>query len=164
MTDVTSLVIRVAFSYLALLALLRASHKRLLAEVTPFDFVLALVLGDMIDDVLWGEVGAATFTVAVGALALCQAIVSLCSYLSPAVYDLVVSSPTVLLRDGVAVPGGLRAEGVSESELEELLRLEGISRKDWRDVRTLRLEASGQASVAKRRPAREARKRDVGRS
>jgi uncharacterized membrane protein YcaP (DUF421 family) len=156
------IVIRAAFSYIALLALLRASQKTALAEATPFDFVLALVMGDMIDDVLWGDVGAAKFMVAVGALTLSHTLIAMAGYHSRTVHDLVASHPTVLLQGGEPVGEGLRAELVSERDLDEFLRLQGVSREQWGDLEIVRLEPGGEASVIKRPRAREAQKSDVG--
>jgi hypothetical protein len=68
--------VRAAVAYLVLLALVRASGKRTVAQGTPFDFVLALILGDMVDDLLWGDVPAAGFVVAVGTLTLAHTLVA----------------------------------------------------------------------------------------
>ena len=69
--------VRALFAYVVLLGLLRASGKRTVARGTPFDFVLALILGDMIDDLLWAEVPAARFAVAVATLTLAHTLVAM---------------------------------------------------------------------------------------
>lgn len=162
--DLFAVIVRVTFSYLVLLALLRAAHKRAVAEATPFDFVFALVLGDMIDDVLWGDVGAAKFTIGVGTLALCQAVVGVATYRSRTLHDLLDSRPTVLLADGELVPPGLRAELVSEDDLDGLLRLQGIPRERWQEVEKVRLETGGGLSLRERPPFRPLQKEDLGES
>ena len=162
--DLFAVLVRVTFSYLVLLALLRASHKRAVAEATPFDFVFALILGDMIDDVLWGEVGAARFTVGVGTLALCQAAVGIATYGNRALHDLVDSRPAVLLAGGEPAPRGLRAELVSEEDLDGLLRLQGIPRVGWPELQEVRLETSGGLSLNERPPFRPLRKQDLDES
>ena len=48
--------------------LVRLSGKRTVREGTSFDFVLALVLGDLVDDAVWSEVPMAQFVAAAGAL------------------------------------------------------------------------------------------------
>jgi uncharacterized membrane protein YcaP (DUF421 family) len=144
---------RAAFAYLVLLTLLRLSHKRAVAEATPFDFVLTLILGDMVDDVLGAKVGLATFTVAVATLALCHLLVSLVTYRSAGAHDLVDGRPTVLLSQRVPDPAGLRAELVSDAELDGLLRLEGVGRESWHTLETVRLETSGEISVAREESA-----------
>jgi uncharacterized membrane protein YcaP (DUF421 family) len=159
-SDLAAVVVRALFSYLALLALLRAAHKRAVAEATPFDFVLCLIFGDMIDDLLWGEVGAAQFTVAVGALASSQAVVALVTYRSRWLHDLLDGTPTVLLREGQPVRRGLRAELLEEGDLEALLRLQGVARERWPDVQEARLETGGELTFTARPAARELRKAD----
>jgi uncharacterized membrane protein YcaP (DUF421 family) len=56
------------FAYLFLLVLLRLAGKRTVAQGNTPDFVLAVVLGDMIDDALWAEVSAAQFSAGAGIL------------------------------------------------------------------------------------------------
>ena len=68
--DPLRLVIRAIATYLFLLVLLRLSGKRTIKQGRPFDFVLALVLGDLIDDAVWAEVPFAEFAVASTTLVL----------------------------------------------------------------------------------------------
>jgi uncharacterized membrane protein YcaP (DUF421 family) len=66
--DPLRILIRCVFAYIVLLVFVRLSGKRSVKHVNTFDFVMALILGDMIDDFLWAEVGAATFVAASGVL------------------------------------------------------------------------------------------------
>jgi uncharacterized membrane protein YcaP (DUF421 family) len=66
--DPLRIAIRALAAFIFLLVLLRLSGKRTIYQGTPFDFVLALVLGDMIDNAIFNEVPFAEF--AVGALTL----------------------------------------------------------------------------------------------
>ena len=68
--DPLRIVARVLFSYVVLLILVRVGGKRVVRHASPFDFVLSLILGDMIDDMLWGEVDASVFVAGVGVLLL----------------------------------------------------------------------------------------------
>lgn len=68
--DLGSIATRALAAYLFLLALLRLAGKRSVRQGTTFDFVLALVLGDLIDDAIWSEVPMAQFVVAAGTLLL----------------------------------------------------------------------------------------------
>lgn len=145
--DLLHVAVRAAFGYVALLALLRATGKRTVAQGTPFDFVLALILGDMVDDLLWGEVPAAAFVVAVSTLALVHTLVSWLTYVSPFFERVVTGAPTLLLAGGEAVEKGLRSERVSMRELEELLRLWGVPRERWSEGEAALLEDDGAASV-----------------
>jgi uncharacterized membrane protein YcaP (DUF421 family) len=66
--DPLRIAVRAAFAFVFLLVMVRLSGKHTVKQGTTFDFVLALILGDMIDDLLWAEVSGATFVVAVTAL------------------------------------------------------------------------------------------------
>jgi uncharacterized membrane protein YcaP (DUF421 family) len=62
--------VRCLVAYLFLLGLLRLAGKRSIRAGSPFDFVLALTLGDLIDDAIWSEVPVAQFFVASATLVL----------------------------------------------------------------------------------------------
>jgi uncharacterized membrane protein YcaP (DUF421 family) len=66
--DPLRILVRCVFAYVVLLLFVRLSGKRAVKHANTFDFVLALVLGDMIDDFLWAEVGASAFVIATGVL------------------------------------------------------------------------------------------------
>jgi len=66
--DPLRIALRVAIAYLVLLVLVRISGKRTVKQGTPFDFTVALILGDMFDDVIWAEVAMSQFIVACGVL------------------------------------------------------------------------------------------------
>jgi uncharacterized membrane protein YcaP (DUF421 family) len=61
--DPLRIVARVLFAYVMLLVLMRLSGKHTLKQGSAFDFTLALVLGDMVDDMIWAEVNASAFVV-----------------------------------------------------------------------------------------------------
>lgn len=62
--DLTGIAARVLFAYAVLLILVRASGKQSIRHGTPFQFVIALVIGDMLDDAIWAEVPLSEFLVA----------------------------------------------------------------------------------------------------
>ena len=75
--DPWRLVVRVLFAYFFALALVRASGKRAVKQGDPQSFVLAVIVGDMFDDLFWAEVSAAQFVVATGTLVLLHVMASL---------------------------------------------------------------------------------------
>jgi uncharacterized membrane protein YcaP (DUF421 family) len=153
--------VRAVFAYVALLALLRASGKRTIAQGTAFDFVLALVLGDMVDDLLWGEAPAATFLAAVGTLTLVHTLVAWGQYVSPRFERLVSGRPAAVMERGQPVPEALRAEHLTHGDLEALLRLGGVTRERWGEVETALLEPDGQPSLLKTPADRPATRGDL---
>jgi uncharacterized membrane protein YcaP (DUF421 family) len=66
--DPLRLAVRVLFAYVLLLLFVRLTGHRTVKHGSPFDFTVALILGDMIDDAIWAEVSAAQFVVACGVL------------------------------------------------------------------------------------------------
>ena len=66
--DPLRILVRVLFAYVVLLLFVRLSGKGSVRQGSPFDFTIALILGDLVDDLLWAEVSAASFVVATSAL------------------------------------------------------------------------------------------------
>jgi uncharacterized membrane protein YcaP (DUF421 family) len=68
---------RVVFAYVVLMVMVRVSGKRTVRHASPFDFTLTLILGDMVDDLLWAEVDASVFVVAAGMLVIMHIVIGL---------------------------------------------------------------------------------------
>jgi uncharacterized membrane protein YcaP (DUF421 family) len=153
--------VRAAVAYAVLLALLRASGKRTVATGRPFDFVLALILGDMVDDLLWAEVSGARFLAAVGTLTLVHTLVAIACGRSERLGRWLSGMPVRVLEHGRPRPRGLRAEHISEPELERMLRVQQVPRERWSEVRVATVELSGEAAVLPEPWAEPLRKRDV---
>jgi uncharacterized membrane protein YcaP (DUF421 family) len=101
---VLGLIVRATATYVFLLVLLRISGKRTVHEGTAFDFVVALVLGDFPDDIIWGEVPVAQGLVAMGTVMTVHLCVVYASYRSIRFDQLVGSSPTPIVRAGRSLP------------------------------------------------------------
>lgn len=68
---------RAALSYSVLLLLVRLAGKRTVRQSTALDFAIALIVGDLVDDMIWAEVSAAQFIVACTALFALHALVQI---------------------------------------------------------------------------------------
>jgi len=66
--DPLRLLARAAFAYVFILVLLRLSGKRTVKQGDMASFVVALIIGDMFDDLIWAEVPASQFVIGVGTL------------------------------------------------------------------------------------------------
>jgi len=158
--ELYKIAVRAVFAYVALLAMMRFSGKRVVSQAGALDFVVALIIGDLIDDLLWAEVGGAKFAAAAGGVTLGGLLVALASYVSPAAAKVLRGEPKLLLADGRPVRRGMRAERVNEKALASLLREEGIERERWPDVAHAWLEDNGRLSVMLRDDVRPADGRD----
>lgn len=111
-------VIRGAAVYLILLVIMRLSGRRTLAQMTPFDFVLLLIIAETTQQALLGD----DFSIT-NALVLIVTLIVIdigLSYLkewSPAAAKLLEGTPTVLVRDGKVDRHALRRSRVEESDI-----------------------------------------------
>ena len=158
--ELYKIAVRALFAYVVLLALMRMSGKRVVSEASARDLVIAVIIGDLIDDVLWAEVGGAEFAAAAGGVVLSGIIVALATFTIPLAARLVEGRPTLVLRDGAPVRVGLRGERVNEKALGALLRSQGFDRDRWGDIDRAWLEDSGHLSVSPHERARPAERRD----
>ena len=162
--DLWRIAVRALAAYVYLLITTRASGKRVISQATPFDFVVSLIIGDLIDDCIWAEVPVAKFGAAAASIFFCDAIVKLASFHSPRVLHFVNGWPRVVLRDGVEDRRELRAEQLNELDLEHLLRMDGLDRDKWKDARMAVLERDHETSLILKPGAEPATKQDAVRA
>jgi uncharacterized membrane protein YcaP (DUF421 family) len=148
---------RAAAVYVFMLIVIRALGKRTVGNFSAFDLLVALMLGEVVDEIIYGDVrfiqGAAAI-VAIGALAYTDA------WLSYAGMDTFLEGkPTVVIRDGEYDRKGMRAERMNERDVLAHLREDGIH--DMREVHLAIVENDGTVSVLKRPWAEPAQKADV---
>lgn len=159
MEHVLGFAVRATVTYVFLLVLLRVSGKRTVGEGTPFDLVVALVLGDFPDDMIWGEVPLAQGFVAMGTVMVVHLCVVYASYRSLWFDQLVGSGPTLLVRRGRIRRAGLRGGHMNDGDLDVVLRHHGGL--PLADVAEASLEQTGEVSVRRMQDARPATRRDV---
>ncbi len=135
-----------AASYTTLVAILRLSGKRTLAQLNVFDFVVTVALGSTLatiflsTDVSWAE-GAT----ALALLAALQLLVALVSARRPGARRFFTSDPVLLLADGRIRGEALRRNRLTESEIRQAVRMQGTG--DLSRVRAVVLETNGTLSV-----------------
>lgn len=133
--------------YLILLIVMRLSGRRTLAQVTPFDFVLLLIVAETTQQALLGEDFSITNSVIL-ILTLFTADILL-SYLKqrePRAAMLIDGVPTVLIRSGEPDRAALRSARMDLSDiLEAARRQHGLKRLD--QIRFAVLEISGDISI-----------------
>jgi uncharacterized membrane protein YcaP (DUF421 family) len=159
--EIGAIAVRALVAYVYLLGMVRLSGKRVVGQATPFDLVIALIVGDLIDDLLWAEVPASQFVVAAGVIFLCDAIVKVAACRSRRVFLAVNGTPRILLRDGAEDRKALRREQLSEADLEHLVRIRGLDRARWSGIRLALMEINHDLSVLRHRFATPAQKADA---
>jgi uncharacterized membrane protein YcaP (DUF421 family) len=151
--------LRATIIYVVLLVVVRLLGKRTVGGTTAFDFMVALILSEVVDEPIYGDVPLVQGLLVIAVVAGWHAVNSYLSYRSERFDRLTGGEPTVLVKDGTLVREGMRTERVNEEELWSLLRLQGI--EDLRDVKRATLEPDGLLSVIKADAARELQKGDL---
>ncbi|MGY1708731.1 DUF421 domain-containing protein [Geodermatophilus sp. SYSU D00758] len=139
-------------AYLALVVVLRFSGKRTLAKLNAFDFVVTVALGSTLATILLSKDVAWTEGVlALALLAALQLVVAWVTVRVPALRSITTSRPTLLLRDGAALPRALREQRVTIHQIRQAVRSTGVG--DLASVAAVVLESDGTLSVIPRAKA-----------
>jgi uncharacterized membrane protein YcaP (DUF421 family) len=145
---VAQMALRAAVVYVVTVAIVRLAKKRFMGRATAFDVILGIMLGSIVSRAVTGN---APFLPALAASAVLVAmhwLFSLMAYRRHGFGALVKGRPRVLVRDGEPDRDAMRRAHVTEHDLEEDLRSEGLDGPD--KVKEARLERSGKVSVVKR--------------
>lgn len=152
---------RAAAVYVLMLIVIRALGKRTVGNFSAFDLLIALMLGDLVDEIIYGDVRMLTGTAAIVTLAALAGADAYGSYANNRLRMLLEGKPTVVIRDGELVHRGMRAERLSEHDVMAMLRLQGV--QDVREVRLATVETDGELGVLKHEWAETAKRADVDR-
>ncbi|SEK67828.1 Protein of unknown function [Blastococcus sp. DSM 46786] len=145
-SDVIRVLLVGAAAYATVVVALRLSGKRTLTKLNAFDLVVTVALGSTLatillsSDVAWVE-GA----VALGLLALLQAVVAWLTVRWPGLRTVVTSRPTLVLSDGEPLPDRMREVRIGIDEIRQAVRSSGSG--DLADVAAVVLESDGSLSV-----------------
>lgn len=143
-------VLRTAAIYLFLLVVFRLAGKRTLGEVTPFEFVLLLVIGEGAQQGLLGE----DYSVTNALLVITTFIVfdiglGLAKQHLPWLERAVEGTPVVVFADGQPLQDRMDRARINESDILEAAReKQGLERLD--QVKFAVLERSGGISIIPR--------------
>ncbi len=144
------IIIRATAIYFFLWMLTRALGKRELAEMTAFELLLLVVVGDLIQQGVTQEDLSVTGAIlSVGTIGVWILIFSWVGWRFPRARKMIEGVPVVVVRDGRPIEPALRLERVTLDELLESARDQGIS--NLRDVSLAILEPSGKFSFLQRK-------------
>lgn len=140
-------VLRAGAIYIFLLLLFRISGRRTLSEITTFDFVLLLIIGEATQQGLLGD----DFSVTNALLIISSLIVmdiglSLFKEHVPIAGKLLDGVPMVLVENGQPLRDRMKKARVDEYDImEEARRAQGLERMD--QIKYAVLEVSGAISI-----------------
>lgn len=150
---------RALLVYAAMLVVIRLLGKRTVGNFTAFDLLVALMLGEVVDEIIYGDVTLLQGFTAIVVVAAAKYATAWLTYFDHGLNRAFEGKPTELVKDGHIVRRGLRKELMNEKEVMAALRLQGIS--DVREVRLALLEVDGQVSVIREQWAEPLQKSDI---
>ena len=139
------LIVRATVAYFFLFGLTRALGKRELGELSAFELLLLVVVGDLIQQGVTEEDQSLTgAALAVGTIAFWTAVLGYLSFKHKQVAPAIEGLPVLIVRDGKILDDALHIERVTHEELVEAARKQGIA--DLAQVRYAVLEPDGKMS------------------
>ncbi|MCF4996598.1 DUF421 domain-containing protein [Pseudomonas syringae] len=143
-------VIRAAVMYAALMILFKIAGRRSLAELTTFDFVLLMIMGEATQQALLGDDFSLTNAIIVIITLIAIDVgLSLLKRRSAAVSKLIDGGPTIIVEDGKILHERLRRSRLVEADLMEAARSsQGIETVD--EIKFAILERNGKISIIRR--------------
>jgi uncharacterized membrane protein YcaP (DUF421 family) len=145
--------------YVLMLAVIRVLGKRTVGNFTAFDLLVALMLGEVVDEIIYGDVGLAQGFTAIAVVAAAQYVNSWLSYWDHGLDRVLEGAPTAIVREGALQREGLRKERMNEKDALAELRLKGV--EDLSEVRLAQVEVDGQVSVIRQEWASPVQRADV---
>jgi uncharacterized membrane protein YcaP (DUF421 family) len=143
------LVVRTIVIVLIVFVLTRIAGRRELSTMEPFDVILLVVVGDLVQQGITQSDDSVTgATVVLATVGLLTVGLSYLSFKLPRLRPLLEGEPIVLVVDGAAIDRNLRRERLTMDDLLAEARTQQIGSLD--DVRFAVLETSGKISFLTR--------------
>src|SRR3954462_13722784 len=139
------LVFRTTFVFLLILVVTRAVGRRELGQMEPFDFILLIVVGDLVQQgVTQSDESLTGTTIVIATLCLLTVGTAYMSFRFRRLRPLLEGDPIVLIADGEIQQRALHRQRITDDELASEARQSSIGSLD--DVRYAILESSGKIS------------------
>ena len=143
-------ILRAVVVYAVVLGMVRLSGKRALGQITPFDVLLIVLLGNAVQNALLGQ-----DTSLAGGLLLAATLITLnyavgwLATRSRRVERLVEGEPVLIARDGRLLDSVLRRELITSSDFDAAMRQQGCGGIE--EVELALLETNGHITIVARR-------------
>lgn len=157
--DLMLTALRASLVYFYLLLVVRILGKREVGNTTAFDFIVALMLGEVVDEAIFGDVSMVKGLLAITVIGAWHLINSWASYKSKLVDKITGAEPTVLVEGGKFKQDALAKERLNEDEVFSEMRQMGID--DLKEVKKATLEPSGKISFIQEEWAKTLQKGDL---
>ena len=142
------IVLRATVVFAGMFLLTRGLRKRALSDLSPFEMILLVSMGDIIQQGVTQEdyslTGAA---LAAGTFGFWIMVLTWASWRSDRARRVIEGVPIVLVRDGEPIDAALKLEQMPLEEILEAARQQGVA--DLAEIRYAVLEVSGRISIIK---------------
>ena len=139
------IVIRAAVMFLFLWAVTRAVGRSTLGELSTFELLMYVTLGDLVQQsVTQQDYSLTSGVLTISVFALFTTALSWTQWRFPGTRSLINGKPVVIIRDGRILPSAVRQQRMSTSDLMAAARQQGI--RDLGDVDLAILENDGKIS------------------
>jgi uncharacterized membrane protein YcaP (DUF421 family) len=144
------LVIRAVVVFFFIFLVTRIVGRRQLSTLEPFDLILLVVLGDLVQQGITQSDESVTGTlIVISTIALLSVAVSWAAFRFKALRPITEGEPIVLVHDGQPIPRNMRRERITLADIQEEARNSQIA--SIADVRWAILENNGQISCIPRK-------------
>jgi uncharacterized membrane protein YcaP (DUF421 family) len=139
------IVIRAAVMFVFLWAVTRAVGRSTLGELSTFELLLYVTMGDLVQQsVTQQDYSITSGVLTISVFALFTVLLSWVQWRFPGTRAVIRGKPVVIVRDGVLLDIGSRQQRFTETDLLATARQQGI--RDLTDVELAILEADGKVS------------------
>jgi uncharacterized membrane protein YcaP (DUF421 family) len=143
------IVLRSIVVFLFIWVLMRIVGRRELSSMEPFDLIIIIVIGDLVQQAATQQDMSVTGAIlSAGTIGLLTVLFSWFSWRFPRVRPVLDGKPIVIVEDGKPLKDNMRRERVTIEELAAQARLNGIESLDA--VKWAVLETGGQVSFIKK--------------
>jgi uncharacterized membrane protein YcaP (DUF421 family) len=139
------IVLRAIVGFCFLVVLMRLIGRRELSSMEPFDLILLIVLGDLIQQgVTQSDYSLVGLILTGGTFALLAVALSFAVYKFPRLRPVLEDEPLIVVQDGNVIDKNLRRERITVEEVAAEARMQQIASLE--DVEWAVLETSGRIS------------------
>ena len=136
------IVIRAAVVFLVLWLVIRVSGKREVGQLSAFDLILLVTVGDLVSQgVVQEDYSLTAAVLAVTTFALAGVVLARLGYRVPAVRPVLAGVPRIVIRDGEPMLEVLEGERITMDDVFEACRKQGI--RSLHDIELGVLETDG---------------------
>ena len=146
------IVVRAFLAFVFIFLLTRLIGRRELSTLQPFDLLLLVVVGDLLQQgVTQNDLSFTGLVLAVGMFGLLTLAMSYAGWRFPRVRPLLEPEPLILVEDGKVIERNLRKERITAEEVAGEARIQQISSLE--DVQWAMLESGGRISFIPKSPS-----------